>query len=245
MYRHIKDYEIKFTDADAFDRLKPSSLLSFLEESACLSADELGFGYDDITPHNLGFVIVNYYIELFRPIMLGERVTVHTWPLKPGKLIFLRDFELYCGDQKVGVATTRWGMVDLRTFALAPISRFFKEGFFDGYNTERSVNLSNWKIADKQDMSLEYSKKITFSDYDHYFHVNNTKYADFMTDTFSIEELKDKFIKKLQITYVKQCKMGEELQFFKKYEDGAYYIDGKSDGETRVKFRVELDEIPV
>ena len=50
MYRHIKSYELRYTDVDAFDNLKLSSLLSFLEESACLSADELGFGYDDIAP---------------------------------------------------------------------------------------------------------------------------------------------------------------------------------------------------
>ena len=45
MYRHKKFYDVKYTDADAYDNLKPSALLSFMEESACLSADELGFGY--------------------------------------------------------------------------------------------------------------------------------------------------------------------------------------------------------
>ena len=86
MYRHIKSYELRYTDVDAFDNLKLSSLLSFLEESACLSADELGFGYDDIAPSNLGFVVVNWYIELNRAVKLGEILTVHTWPIKPKML---------------------------------------------------------------------------------------------------------------------------------------------------------------
>ena len=53
MYRHIKSFELRYTDVDAYDNLKLSSLLSFLEESACLSADELGFGYADVAPKHL------------------------------------------------------------------------------------------------------------------------------------------------------------------------------------------------
>ena len=68
MYRHKKDYELRYTDVDAYDNLKLSSLLSFLEESACLSADELGFGYKDIAPKHFGFIIANWYIKLERNI---------------------------------------------------------------------------------------------------------------------------------------------------------------------------------
>ncbi len=48
MYRNIKNYEIRYIDVDAYDILKPSSLLGFMQESAGFSADELGFGYDII-----------------------------------------------------------------------------------------------------------------------------------------------------------------------------------------------------
>ena len=44
MYRHIKNYEIRYMDTDAFDNIKLSALLGILQESSCLSADELGFG---------------------------------------------------------------------------------------------------------------------------------------------------------------------------------------------------------
>ena len=44
MYRHIKDYEIKYVDVDAFDIIKASALLGIMKESAFLSADGLSFG---------------------------------------------------------------------------------------------------------------------------------------------------------------------------------------------------------
>lgn len=244
MYRHKKQYEIRYTDADAYDYLKLSSLLSFMEESACRSADELGFGYDEIAPKNIGFIIVNWYIELDRAVKLGEILEVNTWPLKPKHIIFNRDFELYIAGEQVGRGTTRWCMIDTDSFGFLPIDAFFKEGDFDGYNTERSVEVRNWKLPEIKEGKPAYSKIVTYSDYDHYFHVNNTKYADFMMDTFDVQELKGKMINKVQITYVKQCKIGEKIDFLRKdCEDGNVLIEGRFNGELRVQMRLALHEI--
>lgn len=242
MYRHIKEYEIKYTDVDAFDNLKPSALLAFMEESACLSADELGFGYEAIAPKNIGFILVNVYIELLRPVKLGEKLEVHTWPIAPKMLIFLRDFELFCGDEKVGVCTTRWCMIDVKSFKPLPASAYFDNGMLDGYNKERSINFASWKIPAIINGKFVGSKRVKLSDYDHYFHVNNTKYADYLYDTFALEELDGKFFSKLQITYSKQCKLGEEIIFTGTKNGADYIVEGSVDGELRVVYRAELSE---
>ena len=243
MYRHKKVYELRYTDVDAFDNLKPSALLSFLHESACLSADELGFGYADIAPKNMGFIIVNWYIEFTRPVKLGDKLEVHTWPLRPKYLIFLRDFELFVGGAKVGVATARWCMIDTESFNVLPANAYFEEGAFDNYNTERSVDFKAWKIPVISGGETVYKKKVSFSDYDHYFHVNNTKYADYLMDAFSVEEFRGKYIKSLQVTYVKQCKEGELIEIVREERDGVFFVDGRVNGEVRVQFRVDLNEV--
>jgi len=243
MYRHKKIYELRYTDVDAFDNLKPSSLLSFLQESACLSAEELGFGYADIAPKNMGFIIVNWHVEFFRPVKLGDKLEVHTWPLRPKMLIFLRDFELFVEGEKVGVVTSRWCMIDTKNYNVLPANAYFKEEDFESYNTERSIDFRAWKIPQISGGETVYTKKVTYSDYDHYFHVNNTKYADFLADAFTVEDFKGKYIKTLQVSYVKQCKIGEIIDFVREERDGAYYIDGKVDGELRVQFKVVFDEV--
>lgn len=243
MYRCIKDFEICFTDVDIYDNLKLSALLGFLEEVSCISGDELGFGYNDLKPENIGFIISNWYIELNRAIKLGEVVTVHTWPLKPKHLIFLRDFEIYCGDEKVGVATSRWCMVNLTTFSLLPVSAHFADGYFDNYNTQRSVSFTNWKIPAVEDGECKYRKVASYSDCDHYNHVNNTKYADFLLDVFSVKELEKKFINTVQITYVKQCKEGDEIRLVRKRDGDCYAVDGTVDGELRVQMRIKFNGI--
>lgn len=240
MYRNKKIYDIKYTDVDAYDNLKPSSFLSFAEESACLSADELGFGYKDVHHLGMGFVIANWYFEFLRPVKLAQKLEIHTWPLRPRFSIFFRDYELFVNDEKVGVGTARWCMIDINTFETLSPSAFFKDGAFDDYNVERSIDYKNWKIPQIEAEKPVYSKSVKYSDYDHYFHVNNTKYADFLLDVFNVDEFKDKFVKSFQISYVKQCKYGEVIDFYRKDFEGFSVVEGRVNGELRVQMRVEL-----
>ncbi len=241
MYRNIKKYGLRYTDVDAYDNLKLSSLFSFMEESACLSADELGFGYKDLAPRNIGFILVNAYVELNRNIKLGDELSVHTWPMRPKHMIFLREYEFYCGDEKVGVATARWVMVSLENFAMLPYTEFFKESDFDNYNIQRAIDFSGWKLPCVNNNDTVYSKRISYSDYDHYFHANNTKYADFLMDVFTADEMRGKSLKSVQITYAKQCKEGEVIEVVREYADGLWMIEGRVEGEVRVQMRLKFD----
>ncbi len=238
MYCNKRNYCIRYTDVDFDDTLKLSSLLSMLEESACYSADELGFGYSALQPRNIGFVIVNWHIELNRAVKLGEEITVHTWPIKPKKLIVLRDFEIYVGSEKVGVGTSRWCLINLKDFSMLPSSEVFTDDMT--YNDFRSVEVANWKIPTVNSAIPAYSKAVSYSDYDHYNHVNNTKYADFLMDVFKPEELKSKFISSVQITYVNQCKYGETLDFYRDDNNGYTIVEGRVGASTRVQMRVVL-----
>lgn len=243
MHRHKKDYQLRYTDVDAYDNLKLSSLLSFLEESACRSADELGFGYDDLVPNHLGFIVVNWYVKLYKRIKLGDILTIHTWPLKPKMLTCLRDYELYCGEEKVGVCSSRWCMIDADRFVPVPVTVFFSADSLENYTKERSIEFNDWKIPAISAGEVVYSKEVMFSDYDHYFHVNNTKYADFMLDVFSVEELRGKSVSSAQITYVKQCKEGERIDFSKEKIDEFYFVEGRVGGELRVQMRIKFDDV--
>lgn len=238
MYCNIRKYNLRYTDVDFKDHLKLSSLLSLLEESACASADELGFGYGVLQPKNIGFVILNWHIEIYRAIKLGEDLTVHTWPVKPKRLTVFRDFEFFCGGEKVGVATSRWCVIDLKNFKIVDPSYAFSDELT--YNENRSVEVLNWKIPAVNSAECVYSKKVTYSDYDHYNHVNNTKYADFLLDVFSPEELGGKYLSCVDINYQTQCKFGEVLDFYRENLDGCTLVEGRVDGQTRVQMRVVL-----
>jgi len=242
VYLNKKTYTIRYSDVDLYDNLKLSALLAIMQESASLSADELGFGYEDIKKKGFAFIVSNWYINLTRPIKYGENLTVSTWPLKPGHLIFLRDFELFIGEEKVGVATSRWCLIDLERYAILPSKAFFETDERE-YNDFRSIEFNKWKIPQLDGGEAAFFKRVSYTDYDHYNHVNNTKYADFAIDAFSPEELKNKFISTAQVSYVKQCKMGEEFTVLKsRQDDGSVLIEGRVQGELRTQFKFTIDE---
>ena len=241
MYCHTKNYEIRYSDVDFEDNIKLSSLLGIMQESACLSAEELGFGYSTLQSKNYGFILVNWYVEMLRPVVLGEVITVKTWPIKPKKLIVFRDFEFYVGDEKVGVASSRWCLVDLKTFTMIPASLACSESIV--YNENRSIEGANFKISDLAAGEISYEKIISYSDCDHYNHANNTKYGDLLIDALTLQELSGKWISAFKITYTKQCKYGEKLSVSKVWQsDGSCILLGAVDGEARASMQIWLND---
>lgn len=238
MYCNVKKHELRYTDFDFEDKLKLSALLSLMEESACRSADELGFGYSSLQQKSVGFVLVGWHVELYRKICLGEELTIHTWPIQPSRLLIMRDFEFYIGNEKVGVATSRWCVVDLKEFKIVNSSLAFSNEI--EYNSKRSVYDCDWKIPRVSNNKIVYSKAVTVSDYDHYNHVNNTKYADFMFDVFSLNELSGKYISNVDIRYHAQCKIGEAIDFYREDFSNYILIEGRVGNSLRVQMKLVL-----
>ena len=243
MYCHSKNYAFRYTDADFQDIVRPASLLAVMQESACLSADELGFGYKHLQPKNIGFILSNWYVEFYRPVRYNDVLTVHTWPIKPRHLIVLRDFELFIGDEKVGAGTSRWCLVDLAAFKMLPSGVIFDDVNIE-YNDFRSTDFNSWKIPRADGDLPAYRKIISYSDCDHYNHANNTKYADLLMDVFSLEELKGRWVKKFRLSYIKQCKCGENLQFYRQQCDGdEWVVECRADDELRAQMNVVFDKL--
>ncbi len=240
VYKHTKKYEIRYADVDVSGRLRLSSLISLRDESACLSANELGFGYDAIMDTNLGFILVGWHIEMYRMPHLEEELTIVTWPLAPVRFTLFRDFELFSGDEKIGVASSRWCIVDLNNFSLKPAGIVFEKLNLNlSFNDFRSVDVSSWKIPKITEGEKRYDRVMLNSDYDHYNHVNNAKYPDYLTDAFSVEELKMREIKCVKINYAKQCKEGEVLTLYRqKTGDETYLVEARVGDEIRCQMEV-------
>ncbi len=244
-YCNRKTYELRYSDFDFKDELTLTALLALVQESACRSADELGFGYDDLRPLKFGFLVVNTYCELHRPVRLGEKITVETWPLPPRHTIFERDYRVLSGEEEVAALASRWCLVDLNTFALLPPERMGDVHTNCPYRNEKTVEVPSWKIGKLTDGKEMYRMRVNQSHCDHYLHANNTRYLDFFTDCFSMEELAARRIRSFQISYSKQAKEGRELVLLRQDFDGYTICEARSDGELLTQFRVDFagDEV--
>ena len=238
IYCHSKTYETRYSDFDFKDELRFSSLLGVTQESACMSADELGFGYDDLRPQSLGFIIVNSYCKLNRPVQLGEALTVETWPLPPRHVFFERDYRLFVGQEEVAAVASRWCLVDLNNFSLLTPERLGEAHARCPYRAEKTTEPPSWKIPRIRNAREMYRMIVGNSHCDHYLHANNARYADFFFDCFTVDELSDLEVSAFQIAYLKQAKEGTELLLVREDIGDGALCEVRCGGETLSQFRV-------
>lgn len=245
-YEHKQSFKIKYCDVDFKDELKISAALAYMEEVASDSAEELGFGYSFIKPNGYAFIVSNIYCEFIRPIRLGETVTFKTWPTPPSHVIFGREYQAIDAKEDVLFnASSRWCLMDMATGKLLQ-SKVIENQDYSTYNITKLIEGIQWKIPTftQEEGNLKYSLKIANSEYDHNRHVNNTRYADYCLNCFSIEELAIKRLKTFAISYVKQCREGDDLSFYlKELGDGVYFTQGfNQNREIVVQARITFEE---
>ncbi len=235
-YEHCKQFDVRYCDVDFKDELKLSTVLGYFEEAACASADELGFGYTYIKPRGYAFMVTNLCVEFTRPVTLFDKVSVHTWPLPPTYVVFGREYLLFAGEECAMRASSRWCLIDMKEGKIAQ-SKVIDNQDYSTYNLSRALEVKRWKIPTfpVSEGELKFEIKIFNSEYDHNMHVNNTRYADYCLNCFSVDELASLTIRKFSISYLKQCKEGDFLRFYKKTTEEETLIEGVN----------ELDEIVV
>lgn len=236
-YEHLRRFDVKYCDVDFKDELKPSALLAYLEESACSSADELGFGYAYLKPKNYAFMLTNIRCEFLAPVPLGERISVVTWPTPPSYVVFGREYRVKSEKGEILLnATSRWCMADTLSGKLLP-SRLLNEQDFSTYNLARALEINRWKIPAfaKEEGELRFSMTVANSEYDHNMHVNNTRYADYCFNCFSVAELSERKLRGFAVCYVRQCREGDKLRFFRKAAgENEFLIQGVNDADEIV-----------
>ena len=236
VYEYKENFKLKYCDVDFKDECKVSTALALMEEVACQSADELGFGYSYTKSLNHAFMVSNICLQFEKPIRLGEVVTLKTWPLQPTKVIFGREYLIELEEETLARGSSRWCLIDMQTGKIAP-SKIICNQDYSTYNTNRVFEEVQWKIPTflPEEGELCFTIKIANSEYDHNMHVNNTRYADYCINCFSIAELSRVFLKSFSISYIKQAKEGDVLCFYrKKTEDGRYAVQGMKDGKELI-----------
>ncbi len=226
-YQHTTTYRVRYCDADFKDELKTSAFLSYLEESACDSADELGFGYAYVKPRGYAFFVTGYYCRFLRPVKLGAAFTLKTWPTPPTAAIFGREFQLFDGEELLAEATSRWCLMDVAQGKILPSKRIDNQDYTT-YNTKKLLPEWGWKIPvfAKEEGELRFSMTVRNAEYDHNMHVNNTRYADYCFNCFTVAELAEMRLTSFAIRYVKQCKEGDLLSFYAKRNGEAWLVQG-------------------
>lgn len=245
-YQYVQDFSVKYYECDFKDEIKISTVLAYLEEVACASADELGFGYSYIREKGYAFVVSGICVEFDTTIAQGETVRLITWPTPPTHVVFGREYRLCANDgTSLANASSRWCMLDSNTGKILS-SKLLTEQDYSTYNTAKALEKVCWKLPALQSEEAKqcFSMTVANSEYDHNMHVNNTRYADYCMNVFSVAELAQKQLKRFTISYVKQCFEGDTLRFYRQETgENRYLVSGiNQKDETVVQAEIVFTE---
>ena len=224
-------YEIKVrlrtSDFDTCGNIKPSSVLDLFQEAAGAHAVELGCGFDDLVKKELLWVVTKVKYKVLKDVPMHCSVTVCTWPSKPSRVAFEREYKILDenGDTLI-IGTSQWTIMhkEKRTLVLVndiyPLSDFCEDKNFD----EKLAKVPDFETADFEREILP-----VYSELDRNGHVNNIRYADYVLNCI---EPKDKKICDFQIDFHREIKKDVPVLVSAKQNDSVYLAKGTSnDGE--------------
>ena len=222
-----KEFELRISDFDCFDKIKPSVILDFFQDVAGEHADILSVGFNDLIKKDLIWVLVRTKYEVIKEPTLYSKIKVRTWPRPKGRIDFDRDYLILDENNNILIkGTSKWVIVNYKTRRLSLTKDIdFNIEFYQEKNYLEPFNkLQDFELDDS---FISFNYQILFTDLDHNGHVNNIKYADMILNSIDFNENDN--IKLFEIDYIKELKKGNSITTYYKKENSTILIKGISE----------------
>lgn len=235
-----KTYIVDWGDIDFKKELKLSVLFSFFQETSSDASEELGFGIERLEREfSVAWVLMKMRVDLLRIPVLGETITIETWPLEPGRLTYDRDFLVKDAENNIIIkAISSWIIMDL---AERKIDRQQKVDIrYPSIKNERAIDAKMRKLKANGPLSTSYEKMIGYSDIDFNGHLNNARYIDYIMDCFQVSEHKQYHVKSLEVHFTNEALPGEIITLKKDLSEAiekGVYIEGINEQSNETVFR--------
>jgi len=210
-------FEIRSYDVDQNKRLKISSLFNYMQDIAGCHAEELNIGYGALIEKNLFWVLSRVLIKLNRAPKWNETLRIVTFPKGINKLFAVRDFIYYIGEERIGVSTSYWLLLNSQNLRPQKIESLNTQLLFD--DNEHGLDVSLDKLKFDGNLSSPLERNVYYNDIDVNNHVNNARYVEFIEDYFSAELMTGKTIATIQVNYLSEAKINDVLTIQSGYSE--------------------------
>jgi len=206
-----KNIKLRYSEIDYDKVLKPSALLQFLQDIASENAEELGFGYSYIIKKNLAWFLLKYHIEFENYPKNMSDLTIKTEPRGYNKLFAFRDFEISCGNNIIGRASSTWALIDIKKGGMVDVAEALNNNPYMNQFEKRENDLKYEKIKTPEKIDIEKTFEVRFDDLDVNQHANNVNYIVWAFEPLKFEFRKTKKLKSLDMLFKKEIKYGNSI----------------------------------
>ena len=221
-------YDVNTIVLDSRKRLGLVGLLNILQDTAWLHASHLGWGYEDLISHGTIWVLARQKLAMVDWPHWRDVVTIRTWARPSSGALAVREFEILVGEKKLGECTTSWLILNYETRRPQKLDRAFhdtlcrKEGF---------LGIEARKLAARTGPKPAAEFRVHDSDLDVNGHVNNTRYAQWILDSMTAEELAALRLADYEVNFLSETRVGDTVVI----ERGE--MEPSGDGTLRCQFQ--------
>jgi acyl-ACP thioesterase len=198
-------------DCDFRGELKPAALFCYLTDAAAVHAETLGTGFASMLERNLHWVLSRLRVRVYKPALVGSPLTLRTWPKTiQQKLFYIRDFEvLDINGERVASASSAWLVID------AVARRMLPPQALDINLPSLPERLGLPEPLDRLSQTVTASETLRrtagYSSVDLLNHVNNSRYVEWICDSFTLEHHQSNRLAELQVNYDQEVRPGDEV----------------------------------
>ncbi len=193
---------------DCFGRLKPSALLYFAQESAGAHCRLLNADWDTLQAQELFWAVTRQRLQITRLPLLGETVTVETWPMPTTKVAYPRSTVGFDSrGNELFRSVSLWVLMNTRSRSLVLPKNSGLEIAGICRGNELSVPGSLVPKAWEQ----QTCRSVRYSELDRNGHMNNTRYLDWVEDLLPSAFHAGHPARDITLCYVSEAREGEDI----------------------------------
>ena len=231
MKAYSETVTLQTRDCDLTGAWRPGALMEAMQEVATTHAELLGVGRHALKERNLAWVVSRLELEMDRYPVIGDQVTLETWPMAMRRWFFPRYF--VCRDargQEFGRAATLWVLLNLDTRRMAQ-SEDIAALMPDNRDLPAPLGLPA-PVTDISGTLTEGTVVPDYTDLDTNCHVNNARYADWACNALGLQTMADCELSRFQVSFNSEVRPGEALRTELKQLDDHFSFCG-FEGEKR------------
>ncbi len=194
---------------DAFGLLAPPALSGWLQEAAGRHAEVLGVGVAALQARGLTWVLARQAVQVDRPVLLGERALVETWPSGADRLSALRDFLVRVDGEIRARAVTQWIVVDVASRkAVRPGSVLPVELVEE---TDHVLPLPAGRPAVPEAAEVARTFTTRYRDIDRNLHVTNATYVEWACEAVPEATWSARRLRSFEAFFIAECLHGSRV----------------------------------
>lgn len=217
------NYHIDPTAVDRFGRLLPSMVLRYAQEVAGKHCDILSLSYEQLAEKGMFWAVVRNRLQITRLPMVGESITIETWPMPTTRTAYPRSTVGYDKDgNELFRSVSLWVLMDLnsRTMVLPGKSGIVVDG------TLRGTELSTPRSLGPKLMTSSHQRCVRFTDLDRNGHMNNARYLDWIADLLPSTFHCSHPLTDVTLCYINEALEGQELTLHHEFDsEGSLLVD--------------------